>query len=250
MRPTRHTTTHIQTTPLLPRALALLAFALCVAAVVASVSAGAQSGRRQQKPISPVPSPTPTPEAEQGESESESRPKRSTSDARVSLVVYRLDEAFIYVDHMTQDLVMESFMERLGRSKDVSATFAGKSTRKEAQERAKNEPDSFIVLFELEEDSMAGTMGGGRNGPNTRDARMLAIKTYVYEPRTGTLKYVDYTQQRPYRPTSTIGGVRIPVPVPRGRIERFPGELTLEQAARDAADRIMLRFHLRLPPDN
>lgn len=222
---------------------AAFAILLAVAAFAALVSsAAAQSGRRSPQPISPVATPTPTPEVV-GESESESRPKRSES-AGPTFVVYQLDGAFPYIDYTVENVVMNGFMERLTRAKDISASLGGKKlTRKEAQELAKKETASHVVLVEITEDMMAG---GGSMGQ--ADTRQLAIKTYVYAPG-GSLKYTDHTSQRPLQRTTSIGGVRLPLPVPTRRIERFPNELELEQAARDAADRILRRFSVRLPPD-
>lgn len=228
--------------------LLLLALALCA---VAAASAGAQSGRRKSAPISPVPTPTPAAEPE-GESESEGRPRRQAGVAgQLSFVVYRLDNAFPHVDFNVEDVLMDGFMDRLTRSRDLTASRGGKRiSRKEAQEVARTESQSHVVLVELEEDIGAGS--GRGTGVGRTDTRSLAVKTYVYEVGTGALKFVDQTSQRPYRgQTTSIGGIRLPLPTPRTtRIERFPGELQLEQAARDAADRIMQRFNLRLPPDN
>ena len=228
--------------------LLLLALALCV---LAAATAGAQSGRRKTAPLSPVPTPTPAPETTEGESESEGRPRRQgVGTGQLSFVVYRLDNAFPHVDFNVENMMMNAFMDRLTRSKDLTANHSGKRiSRKEAQEIAKSESRSHVVLVELELDSGAGGRG---TAAGQTDVRSLSVKTYVYEMGTGTLKYVDQTSQRPYRQTTgtTIGGIRLPLPAPRTRIERFPGELQLEQAARDAADRIMQRFNLRLPPDN
>jgi hypothetical protein len=229
--------------------LLLLALALCA---VAAATAGAQSGRRKTSPISPVPTPTPAAEPE-GESESEGRPRRQAGGSgQLSFVVYRLDNAFPHVDFNVENMLMNAFMDRLTRSKDLTANYGGKRiSRKEAQEIAKTEGESHVVLVELEDDIGAGGRPGG--GAGQTDTRSLDVKTYVYEMGTGTLKFVDQTSQRPYRQTTagrTIGGIPLPLPAPRARIERFPGELQLEQAARDAADRLMQRFHLRLPPDN
>lgn len=219
--------------------LVLFALALCLAAVA---TAGAQSGRRKPPPLSPAPTPSPTPE---GESESQPRAK-SEKAAEVTFAVYESDGASAFFDFRTEELVMDAFVERLTRNRELSATRGGKSTRKQAQERAKKETASYVVLVELENDTSYVGQGGVGQG----DTRTVVVKTYVYEPGTGTLKYMDRTYQRPYRPTTSVGGVAIPLPVPRTRVERFPNELQLEQAARDAADRVMMRFRLRLPPDN
>lgn len=229
--------------------LPVAAFALCLCiSVVALADSSSQSGRRQTKPASPVP--TPAPEAQE-ESESESRPKRSLPEAHFIFSVSQSDNAFPYVDLSVQEHVLNEFVARLRRARDASVSSGDrKLTRKEAHDLAKAEQDAFIILLELEEDSF-GMTGGGRASPAGRgDPRLLAIKTYIYEPRTGALKFTDHTSQRPYRESATIGGVRLPMPTSRSRIERFPGELTLEQAAHDAADRVMRRFNIPLPPRN
>ncbi len=221
-----------------------LTFAVCLAS---SSSTHAQSGRRKPPPLSPAPTPEPTPD-EQGESESESKPKKATN-TQLSFSVHRLEEGFLYVDRFVAETVMDAFMERLTRNKDLSASRGATITLQDARKRAKDEIDSYIVVVEFEEDRL-GVGGGQQTGdPARRDTRTLSIKTYIYEPKTGALKYVDQTRQRPYRQSTTIGGVRLPLPGPSRRIERFPNELQLEQAARDSADRVMLRFNLRLPPD-
>lgn len=221
----------------LPCALA----ALAAAGLAVAASAGAQSGRRAPQPISPVGTPTPTPEPA-GESESEGRPKRAEA-LGPTFTVYQLDSPFPYIDWTVEGLVMSSFVERLSKSKDLSASLGGrKLTRKDAHEIAKKETVSHVLLVELTEDRMDGGSVG------QADTRRLGLKTYVYAPG-GSLKFVDHTYQRPLQQTTSIGGVRLPLPVPRRRVERFPNELELEQAARDAADRVMLRFNVRLPPD-
>ena len=224
------------------RCRALLAALLCLSA---AAGASGQSGRRQPPPLSPAPTPSPTPEGE-GESESQPRPKREKA-AEAFFVVHLSDIAFPFTDYRVEELVVDSFTRRLAQNKALSATRGGgKLSRKQAQELAKKGPESFIVLVELEDEASEA----GRGGVGQSDTRTLIIKTYVYEPGTGTLKFTDRTYQRPYRPTTSIGGVRLPLPAPRTRVERFPSELQIEQAARDAADRVMMRFSLRLPPDN
>jgi hypothetical protein len=158
-----------------------------------------------------------------------------------SFVVFEYDSTFTGVDFRARDDVMDAFMHRLGESRAVSASFQGRGNRKDARDRAKAERDAYVVLMEL-----GGDMGGGGIGDS--NTRTLVIKTYVYAPKTGDLKFTDTIYQRPYRETARIGG--IPVPVPTRRIEQYPAQLQLEQAARDAADRLMSRFNVILPPDD
>jgi hypothetical protein len=216
---------------------------LFMLAVCASgAGAWAQSGRKAQKPSTP-----PTAEATpQGESESgQKQGVAKKVDALVSFVVMQYDDVTYGLDPLARDGVMDSFARRLGQSQVVSVTNGGKGRRQEARVRAKEESTAYVVLFQMEEE--AASSGGGSMG--RVDSRTLVLKTYVYTPKTADLKYVDTIYQRPYRQTARIGGIPIPVPTTR-RIERYPSQLELEQAARDAADRLLSRFQITPPPDN
>jgi hypothetical protein len=219
-------------------AFVLLALVLCALASVAS----AQSGRRAPKPAA-----TPTPEATpQGESESESKPRATKpSDVIVSFVVVEEDATFLNLDFNAKRAVFDTFMRRLGQTRVVSVSSGGKGGRKAARDRAKTERGTtYVVLFEMEEERASSAQASvGRV-----DSRTVLLKTYVYAPESGDLKYTDTIFQRPYRPSTTIGGVR--VPVPSRRIEQYPSQLQLEQAARDAADRLVSRFGVNPPPEN
>lgn len=229
----------------LRRAIPAASLALLLAAFCCAAGARAQSGRKAPKTSAPPP---PAAQATpQGESESESGPKKDASkksDALVSLVVMWADELNSFsIDARARDDVAESFMRRLGQSNSVSVSNGGRGRRQEARDRAKSESTAYVVLFELE-DEAAMTGRGGMGQSNTSS---LVLKTYVYTPKAGDLKYVDTIYQRPYQQTARIGGVRVPVPT-RG-IERYPSQRELEQAARDAADRVLARFHVMPPPD-
>ena len=230
-----------------PLALAaLLALALCAFALTAGVRA---QSRRAPRPAA-TPTPEATPEATpEGESESESQPRGTHAkdpSIVVSFAIVENDNPMMSLDYMARDDIWKAFIERLGKSRAVSVTQGGKGTRWQARERAKSERDTYVVLFQIEESgSMMGDSGVGR-----ANTRTLVLRLYVFAPQTGDLKFSDVIYQRPYRETATVGGVRIPVPGGTRRIERYPSQLQLEQAARDAADSLLMRFGVRLPPDN
>lgn len=228
-------------------ALALVLVALAALAAFASApEASAQSGRRSPQPISPVPTPTPEPTPE-GESESVPRGgQRAASKALLTLSVYESDDSQHRVFMEVREMVMETFLARLAQSPSVSAARGGsRISRGEAQREAKNSKDTHVLIVELTEDVQFGRESIGR-----ADTRQLVIKLWLYEAGTGSLKYTETIWQRPYQEAATIGGVRLPVPTSRTRrVERFPNELELEQAAREAADRTMQRFDIILPPD-
>lgn len=217
-----------------------LALLLSAAFFFCAQAAWAQSGRRAPKASTPPPAAEATPA---GESESGPKPSAAKkADALVSFVVMRGEEDILLsIDPLARDGVAQNFLRRLGQSSAVSVTDGGRGRRQEARDRAKSERTAYVVLFYMEEENYTGTVG-------RPDSRTLVIKTLVYAPKTADLKYTDTVYQRPYRQTARIGGVRIPVP---GRgIERYPSQYELEQAAREAADRLLSRFQITPPPDN
>lgn len=219
---------------------ALLLCALVSGALYAAGGAAAQSGRRKPAPKQPAPEAAP-----QGESESGAKPRPADTNpaAAASFVVMGQDDTAFGADSVTQGDVMESFTARLGRASSVSVTSAGRGTRGEALKRAKAETTAHVVLVVLEEE-----YGGARGGAGQADRRALVIRTYVYAPKTGSLKFTDAVYQRAVRQTVGVGGVRLPVPT--RTISRYPSQLELRQAAQDAADRLLSRFNVVPPPDH
>ncbi|MGH9903536.1 MAG: hypothetical protein ACRD68_17150, partial [Pyrinomonadaceae bacterium] len=135
---------------------------------------------------------------------------------------------------------VKGFVERLKDSPHVSVGSVGKGDRRRARERAKVEKDYHVILVQLDENSP----GRGAGGPI--DLSNLMVRYYVFAPGEATLKVQGQVPMRPYRGTATVGGVRLPVPTPRVNV---PFEYIVEQAGRDAAERVMAAFNLRLPPD-
>ena len=216
------------------RRAALFGAAALILAAAFCPAAPAQSGRKAQKPLGlPTEAPKPADPADKP-----ATPKNQ--DALYTFVVVKDDTLSTGFDTMAQDDVNRVFFERLkqvGRSIDVRD--GGKGRRGEARDRAKKEEVAYIVFFQMEETGM-------NTGANT-DMRGVALRTYVYTPKTGDLKYSDTIFQRPYQDSARVGGVR--VPVPSRRMERYPSQRQLEQAARDAADHLLSRFQIAPPPE-
>jgi hypothetical protein len=211
-------------------ALFALAAAFCLAP-----AAPAQSGRKAQKPLN-----LPTEVPKQGETPA-AKPEAKKVEAAVSFVVMRSDDSVAFnIDSITRDGVASAFSRRLGQASSVEVRDGGKGRRQEARSRAKEETKAYVVLFQLDE--QAGSVGAGNV-----DSRTLVIRTFVYAPQTGDLKYTDTIYQRPYQDTARVGGIRIPVP--SRRVDRYPSQQELEQAARDAADRLLGRFQVTPPPE-
>jgi hypothetical protein len=201
--------------------------------LAAAFGAAAQSGRKAQKPLG-----LPTEKAKPADP-ADKPAEAKKQDALVKFVVVKDDTLSVGYDSMARDGVAAAFVERLRQvGRDVEVKDGGKGRRTEARERAKKEEAAYVVFFQMDETGYSGS---------STDTRGLVIRTYVYTPKTGDLKYSDTLFQRPYRDTATIGGVR--VPVPSRRMERYPSQLQLEQAARDAADRLLSRFQITPPPE-
>lgn len=214
--------------------LALFACAACVFAVTSS--ARAQSGRRS--PTMSKTSPAPPTAGKTGEA----TPAATKKDVKplASFVIAEDTGSAFDVDYRARQIVLASFVARLDQSSVVTVTRAGRMTRKEARDRAKAEKEAFVVLVEIEEESLGVSV---RTGPR-QEQRALIIRTYVYTPATGDLKFSDSFVARPSR-QATVGGVRVPVPS-----RPYPSEAQLEQAGRDAAQRLLSHFQITLPPED
>lgn len=215
------------------RAAALGAAALILAMAFGAAPAPAQSGRKAQKPLG-----LPTEQAKPADPAKPAETKKA--DALVSFYVVKDDTLSVGYDSLARDGVAAAFMERLRQvGRHVEVKDGGKGRRQEARERAKKEEIAYVVYFEMEET--------GVNPASATDRRGLVLRTYVYTPKTADLKYSDTIFQRPYQDSARIGGVRLPIP--SGRTERYPSQHQLEQAGREAADRLLSRFQITPPPE-
>lgn len=222
-------------------AAVLLLLALAAGALAWAGAAEAQSGRRRTPPQT---QPSPTPET-RGESESGAgaKPAESKPAASATFIVMGEEGSAFGADHVTRGDVLESFTARLRRAASVSVSSANRATRSEAVKRAKSERTAHVVLVALEEDIGAQN----RRGTMQSDPRAFVVRTYVFAPQTGALKFSDTVYQRAARPTVGVGGVRLPVPT--RTVNRYPSQMELRQAAHDAADRLLSRFQVTPPPD-
>lgn len=215
-----------------PRAFVFGAAALILATTLGAASALAQSGRKAQKPLG-----LPTEKAKPADP-ADKPAEAKKQEALVTFHVMKDDTLSVGYDSMARDGVAAAFVERLRQvGRDVEVKDSGKGRRQEAREQAKKEETAYVVFFQMDETGYSGST----------DTRGLVLRTYVYTPKTADLKYSDTMFQRPYRDTATIGGVRVPTPT--RRMERYPSQFQLEQAARDAADRLLSRFQITPPPE-
>ncbi len=215
--------------------LLLLLFACAACAFASADAARAQSGRR-----SPTMSKTspPPPVSEKSGGATTAATKKDVKPL-ASFVLLEDAGTVFEVDFTARRIVLASFAEQLDRSALVAVTRGGRSTRKEARDRAKEQKEAFVVLIELEEESPGVNM---RTDSRRQQDSTLTIKTYVYTPATGDLKFSDRFVSRPYNSRATVGGVRVPT-------GGYPTQAQLEQSGRDAAQRLLTHFQIALPPE-
>ena len=217
---------------------------LCVLLCGAGWGANAQSGRRQPKPRSPVPAPTPAGEPG-GVSDSDERPKRADNEPLYSFYVLEDEnyDVFMNIPTAARDIITESFVARLRESPNVSASAGGKGDRRRARDHAKVEQKAYTVLLEVTADQTMGRRP--RNAGEPVSLEQMAVNYYVYAPGTATLKVQGQVYMRPAQASARVGGIRLPIPAPTS--SRIGVEYILEQAGRDAAERVAASLDIRLP---
>lgn len=223
------------------RAHACFALLLCLLCASAGATL-AQSGRRAPK--NPSPLPQPTPDAAPSSSSTDAKPK--TGDAKSTLytfIVFEETDIGTSLPMNANRAVVKGFLDRLHESPDLSVRHGGRGDRRSAREAAKKETTTHTVVVQLAEDDFT------RARTTTIDPSSLIVRYFVYAPQTATLKLQGSVYLRALQSSTRVGGIRLPLPSPGAR-GPYAFDSILEQAGRDAADRVMNNFRVRLPPDN
>ncbi|HEX8141031.1 MAG TPA: hypothetical protein VF553_00440 [Pyrinomonadaceae bacterium] len=186
--------------------------------------AGAQSGRRAPKPLSPT-SPTQPPK--------EPEPQQPAAQARPAVkeqtLIVGMDGASwsLNIPLYMSDAVMSGFIERFRGLATIGINTVKNMNRKDANNRAKKETESFVVLLELGTDDMSGA-SLGRVNPDD-----LIVSYTIFSPVTGKIKDQGRVYVRSYR--GVLGGR-----IPTGRT----GDVQLNGAGRETASRVISALHL------
>ena len=137
--------------------------------LLAAPTAG-QSGRRAPKPAQPPVAPQADPKV---------TPNNRELKQRVSLVVGKQ----ITSKHLlSEDVIFDHFVRRLGEFKNVTAISAGDLKRDAATKRAKTEAESVVVLLQFDVDEF-------QNGTIFLNSPDLDVRIVVLEPKTGQKKF-------------------------------------------------------------
>jgi len=203
-------------------------FLIAISLFLAS-AANAQSGRRSTRESSKTPTTAP--------SVSGPKPveKKTDTAQRLQLLVgINGNAAFATVPHYLYDTVLDNCIRRLGEAEIVFATSAGnRMERADAVKAAKQEKSRYVVLLDIGNE-YADPSKQVKNGQNE-----LYVDYVIFEPETAKVKQSGRAHQRIYQ--TGRGGVSLP-----SKNSPIYSEYALRQAAREAADRILAAFDIKV----
>jgi hypothetical protein len=203
---------------------------LCALFVLsAASSADGQSGRRIPKKPS---SPDPLPPAQSEPPISAPEPKEEKTGTPILLVKYL---PFVNNSNIAASIVIDGFMERMRASNAVRVRPGKDMNRKEASDYAKASNDTYVVLIQLDVDSM----DSDRTSMGYVNPYSLYVDYVVFTPSTGKSKTSGHVYQR----RGALGGGRIPGPTQR---TTAGAEYSLKNAGRETADRVLDALGLNL----
>lgn len=173
--------------------------------------------------------------------EPEPTPAPKEVEKKLPLIVLGGVQTFEVAGYQT-DIVRQAFTQRLREAGvfDISSNST-RSSRGDANRRAKAEKDRYIVWIELRYDGMRrGGYPTGMRRPNPEDYR---IEYGVYEPLTAKSKAQGIVFPRP---SVGIFGGRVGVPGCYPSVSVYDAEFV--RAGIEAADRVIKAFGFAPPP--
>jgi hypothetical protein len=195
-------------------------------------SAEAQSGRRAKERTS-------TPPVQPSAKTESTSPATDSEARRVSLIV-TIDESLhsVSVPPGSSRVVLNGFVERLKKSPAFELKVEKHMSRKEAGDLAKSQTESFVVWLQLDSEYISSRSNGSD----------MYVEYVVLTPGTGKSKSQGRVYLRGYRRSVGVGGVPVGIPLPLPPTgPRAPLESTLQEAGRDAAERVMAALDVAAP---
>lgn len=202
--------------------------------LVASGSALAQSGRRNQKePPSPSPTPSPAPQPV-------AQPK-ATPQPRISVLVAADISQSLYLSIPFPEKVQMWVTQRLRDSAALEVAEGGNLNRAEAVKRAKASKETFVVFVKV--DQMNNSASAARAGRANMDD--ISISFTIFAPTTGKSQFSGTVYLSERGGLARVGRIRkAPLCYPGVRGD----ELLLLEASLEVASRVMGSFSVSAPP--
>jgi hypothetical protein len=193
---------------------------LCAVSLLACLSqaALAQSGRRQNKPLSP---PTPVATGGEGEAKPETKPSAEKPGPSATVIVggdrFGSSASMIsgYIDEAMEACVIE-----LNKSRGLEARGGGGMSRKEAIDRAKKETEAYVLWLDLR-------VEGSREDD-------ISVSYTLFMPQTAKVQAFGNV----YLSTRRMGRGPVSVGVPSAG-GRMPLQYLMREAGRDVAQRVI-----------
>lgn|GEM_PF-847506 len=198
--------------------------AVCFLLAIA-ITVDAQSGRRSSSGQSTAPSVS-------GPKTVEKTPVRVP---KIQLLVSIEDRnQLASVPYYLSDTVLDNCVRRLNDAVEINATVARRSmTRAEASTKAKAQKEAFVIFLQIESD-ITPSAKQAKNGPDE-----LYVRYTIFEPATARIKQWGRTHQQIYK--TGQGGVST-----SAKNSAVYSEYALKQAAREAAERTLEAFEIKI----
>lgn len=141
---------------------------------------------------------------------------------------------FQNIPYYLSDTVLDNCVRRLADSADIIPNAVGRGMdRVDAVRRAKAEKEDYVVWLQIESDVLDSSKQQ-KNGPDE-----LYVRYTIFEPVTAKVRQSGRTHQQIYK--TGRGGVSTST-----KNSAVYSEYALKQAAREAAERILEAFEIRI----
>jgi hypothetical protein len=154
---------------------------------------------------------------------------------RIQLLVSVEDRnQLVSVPYYLSDTVLDNCVRRLNDAAEINATIARRSmTRAEAIVRAKAQKEAYVIFLQIESD-ITPSAKQAKNGPDE-----LYVRYTIFEPATARIKQWGRTHQQIYK--TGQGGVST-----SAKNSAVYSEYALKQAAKEAAERVLEAFEIKI----
>jgi len=141
--------------------------------------------------------------------------------------------AFRNIPSYLYDTVLDNCIRRLGEAEVVFPTSGGSGmNRSDAVKAARQETVRYVVLLEI-----GSEFADAGREPSTQDELYVAYT--IFEPETAKVKHAGRAHQHIYQ--TGPGGISLP-----SKNSPVYSEYALRQAAREAADKILAAFDIKV----
>ena len=190
-----------------------------------TMTVDAQSGRRSSNGQTTAPSVSGPKTVE----------KAPVNAPKIQLLVSVEDRnLLVSVPYYLSDTVLDNCVRRLNDATEINATIARRSmTRAEAVIRAKAQKEAYVIFLQIESD-ITPSAKQAKNGPDE-----LYVRYTIFEPATARIKQWGRTHQQIYK--TGQGGVST-----SSKSSPVYSEYALKQAAKEAAERVLEAFEIKL----